>query len=182
MSGEISQSSLALLAVASLAFGLIAALIYDIFRIRRIAINIPILWHFEDFLFMVACGFAFSVIFYEYTSGKVRGFAFASAICGFYIYRQTLGRLIMAASEKIIKFVKYIFRKLLLPPINFVKRVLLSLLGFVKKRICALLSLIGLLLKRREARRQIKDFVSASRSGFVGKNKINSRKNKRKEA
>ncbi len=182
MSGELSQSSLAALAVASLLFGLIAALLYDVFRIRRIAINIPILWHFEDFLFMVACGCAFSVLFYEYTSGKVRGFAFAAAICGFCIYRQTLGRLIMAASEKIIKFVKYIFRKLVLPPINFVKGILLRVLGFVKKLLLALLSRFTLLLKRRETRRQIKDFVSASRGGFAGKNKINSRKNKRKEA
>ncbi len=169
MSGEIAQSSLALLAVLSIAFGFAAAMVYDIFRIRRIAINIPILWHFEDFFFMVLCGVSFSVIFYAQSSGRVRGFAFALAIGGFYIYRKTLGRLVMAMSEKIIQLVKYIFKKVVLPPVNFVKCLLLRLFTLVKKLVSKICMRILLRSQRRKTKKQIRLFVEAAQDGFVEK-------------
>lgn len=169
MSGEIAQSSLALLAVLSAAFGFVAAMLYDVFRIRRIAINIPILWHFEDFFYMVACGVSLSVLFYAQSNGKVRGFAFALAICGFYIYRKTLGRLVMAMSERIIRFVKYILKKVVLPPINFVKKLLLRVLGFVKRIFVAIFKKVTLSYRRRKTQKQIKTFVEAAEHGFSEK-------------
>ncbi|MBQ1226440.1 MAG: spore cortex biosynthesis protein YabQ, partial [Clostridia bacterium] len=118
MIGELSHLALAQLLFLSIAFGFFAGALYDIFRIRRIALKIPILWHFEDFFFMVFCGVTYAVLFYALNSGRVRGFAFVGGIVGLYIYRKTLGRLVMALSERIISFVKYILRKIILPPIK----------------------------------------------------------------
>ena len=127
MSGEISQISLAQLFLLSLAFGAVACAIYDLFRIRRIAIKIPILWHFEDFFFMLACAICFCVLFFVKSSGKVRGFAFGAALVGAGIYRYTLGRLVMRSAEKIIAAVKRILRKVFLPPVRLVKRITCAL-------------------------------------------------------
>ncbi len=171
MSGEISQSSLAVLFLLSIAFGFAAALMYDALRIRRIAVNVPILWHFEDFFFMLGCGVIFSILFYAQSSGKVRGFAFAGALGGFYIYRKTLGRLVMAASERIIRFVKYIIRKFVLPPINFVIKLLKKGFDFIKKRISSVLRRLLLISEKRRTAKQIKAFTEAAEQGFGEKNK-----------
>ena len=82
MIGELSHIALAQLLFLSIVFGFFAGALYDIFRIRRIALKIPILWHFEDFFFMVFCGAVYSLLFYALNSGRVRGFAFAGGIVG----------------------------------------------------------------------------------------------------
>lgn len=164
MSGEIAQEALAQLFVLALVFGFVAGAIYDVFRIRRIAINIPILWHFEDFFFMLACAVCFCVFFFVQSSGKVRGFAFAAAIAGLLIYRYTLGRLVIRCAEKIISFVKRLVRRLLLPPIRFVKRILRA----VWKRISGALRRVWLRYARRRSERFLSDFERSVLVGFSG--------------
>ncbi len=179
MSGEISQSSLAVLLLLSVVFGFVAALLYDALRIRRIAINVPILWHFEDFFFMLGCGVVFSILFYVQSSGKVRAFAFAGGLGGFYIYRKTLGRLVMAASERIINFVKYIIHRVVLPPVNFVIKLLRRAAETVKRTLFAVLGKITLRAEKRRTAKQIKAFTEAALFGFGEKNKNSRNKMKR---
>lgn len=165
MSGEIAQSSLALMLFLSVLFGFVAALAYDVFRIRRIAINIPILPHFEDFLFMIACAAVMSVIFFAQSSGRVRAFAFFGALGGFYIYRKTLGRLVMGAADKIIRLVKYLFGKIVMPPIRLVRRILKRLGRMLEKFFRALM----LKIRKKKTDRLLCEFVNEASYGFGDK-------------
>lgn len=169
MIGELSHTVLAQLLFLSVVFGFFAGALYDIFRIRRIALKIPILWHFEDFFFMVFCGVVFAVLFYALNSGRVRGFAFAGGVVGFYIYRKTLGRLVIKMSEKIINAIKYILRKIILPPIKFVT-------GAVKRIFKAILSVISLIfgkiylkIARAKTKKHLRAFADSASYGFMKK-------------
>lgn len=169
MIGELSHIALAQLLFLSVVLGFLAGALYDVFRIRRIAIKIPILWHFEDFFFMVLCGVVYAVLFYALNSGRVRGFAFAGGIVGFYVYRKTLGRLVMALSERIINAVKYIFRRIILPPIKFV-------IGLVKRAFGALFHVISLLfgsiylkIARNKTKKHLRAFAKSASYGFMKK-------------
>ena len=169
MSGELSHILLAQLLFLSTLFGFLAGALYDVFRVRRIAVKIPLLWHFEDFFFMVFCGAVYSLLFYALNSGRVRGFAFAGGIVGFYVYRKTLGRLVMALSERIINAVKYISRRIILPPIKFV-------IGLVKRAFGALFHVISLLfgsiylkIARNKTKKHLRAFAKSASYGFMKK-------------
>ena len=169
MIGELSHTALAQLLFLSVVFGFVAGALYDIFRIRRIAIKIPIIWHFEDFFFMVFCGVVYAVLFYALNSGRVRGFAFAGGISGFYIYRKTLGRLVISLSEKIIGAVKYILRKIILPPIKFVTLAVKRALGALFHVISLLFGRIYLKIARIKTKKHLKAFAKSASYGFMKK-------------
>ena len=169
MIGELSHLALAQLLFLSTVFGFFAGALYDVFRIRRIALKIPILWHFEDFFFMVFCGVTYAVLFYALNSGRVRGFAFLGGIVGFYIYRKTLGRLVMALSERIINAVKYILRKIILPPIKFVVRMIKRALGAVVHLISLIFGRIYLKIEGAKTKKQLKAFAQSALYGFMKK-------------
>ncbi len=172
MIGELSQSSLGVMLLLSVGLGFVSALLYDALRIRRKAINIPILPHFEDFLFMTAFGAALAIIFFLQNSGRFRAFAPMGALGGFYIYRKTLGRLVMAASDRIINFIRLLIKKILLPPIMAIKGAFSSL--FYK---------IDLAYRRRATKKYIRAFAESAEDGFgdrLPKIKENKRKRKNK--
>ena len=66
MSGELSHILLAQLLFLSTLFGFLAGALYDVFRVRRIAVKIPLLWHFEDFFFMIFCVFWLILIYFSF--------------------------------------------------------------------------------------------------------------------
>lgn len=169
--------------VLSVCLGFVSAFWYDAFRIRRKAINIPILPHLEDFLFMLAFGAAMAVIFFVKSSGRVRAFAFAGALGGFYLYRKTLGRIVMAASDKIINLVKLIIKKIILPPLRALKRAVTAVLTRLKNTLSAIYRIIDLTLRRNRTKRYIRAFAEAALDGFgdkIPKIKENKRKRKNK--
>jgi hypothetical protein len=181
VSGELSQSSLARLLLLSIALGFASALCYDVLRIRRKAINIPILPQFEDFLFMIAFGMAMAVIFFLKSSGRFRAFALAGALGGFCLYRKTLGRLVMAASDKIIGLIKLLIRRIILPPLKALEKVVLAALTRLKNVISALFGRIDRLIRQRETKRYIRKFAAAALDGFGDKiPKVKENKGKRK--
>lgn len=169
MIGELSHVTLAQILFLSVVLGFLAGALYDVFRIRRIAIKIPILWHFEDFFFMVFCGAIYAVLFYALNSGRVRGFAFAGAVVGLYIYRKTLGRLVMALSEKIIGCVKYIFRRIILPPIKFVAYAVKRALGVLLHVISLLFGKVYLKIERAKTKKHLRAFAKSASYGFMKK-------------
>ena len=166
MSGEISQSALAALMLTSVALGFAFAALYDLLRIRRIAINIPILRHVEDFLFMTCVGVSFAVAFYAHSSGKVRGFAFAGGLLGMLVYRKTLGRLVMAASERIINFVKRVVRRIVLPPIRFAARLIRRFAAAVVGAVKGVLGRIELACARRRTKKRFRELALLALGGF----------------
>ena len=124
----ISQSKLALLYVNALLLGVGFGLVYDLIRIVRILFGerfsttaceirnarlpllsektharrpkiLKILVFAGDFLFCVLAAVAMILLFYRINNGKIRFLAFPVAGVGFYLYRQSLGRLVMLCAE-----------------------------------------------------------------------------------
>ena len=118
---------------------------------------------------MLFCGVAYAVLFYALNSGRVRGFAFVGGIVGLYIYRKTLGRLVMALSEKIINFIKYILRKIILPPIRFVVGTVKRAFGAVAHLISLIFGKIYLKIARTKTKKHLKAFAQSALYGFMKK-------------
>lgn len=123
-----------------------------------------------------------AIIFFVKGSGRVRAFAFAGALGGFYMYRKTLGRLVMAASDKIINFVKLIIKKIILPPLKVLKRVIMAVVARLKNALSALCRRIYLMIRRKTTKRYILAFAESALCGFgdkAPKTKENKRKRKK---
>lgn len=128
---EISQTALMLLYFYAFLLGLFLGAVYDCFRITRIffgvhysrntakrlrARTLPllkpkkernntkglgILMFFEDLLFSLLAGSALVILLYEQNNGKFRFLVVVFLLLGFWIYRETLGRIVMLFSEGI---------------------------------------------------------------------------------
>ena len=96
----------------------------------------------EDFLFCVVAAVAMILLFYQINNGKLRFLAFPVAGVGFYLYRITLGRLVMVCSETVAfvleAAIRYVFFFLLFPLKWIVNRIVLIIRKrwrrFVEKR------------------------------------------------
>lgn len=66
-----------------------------------------------DFLFCLVAAVAIILLFYQMNNGKLRFWAFPMVGIGFYLYRMTLGRLVMLCSETVAFFleaaIRYVF-------------------------------------------------------------------------
>lgn len=128
---EISQISLAWLYFYALLLGFAAGFVYDLLRITRVffgvhysrraakrirELQLPFLARrkprgesralglvvfVEDLIFCLLVGVAMILLFYAANNGKIRPPAFLSAGAGFFLYRATVGRLMMIFSEVI---------------------------------------------------------------------------------
>lgn len=127
----ISQTQLAILYLSSVLMGGCLGLLYDGFRIARIflgehfssvasrfsAVDLPligapkqprsrkrlkaVILFFGDFWFCVIASVMLILLFYWLNHGKVRLMTFVLAGSGFYLYRITIGKVIMLCSETI---------------------------------------------------------------------------------
>ena len=132
---EISQFALAELYILAAIVGIGLGVCYDMLRITRVFLGVhysrrakeklrdirlpflkakkerkesPILGtviFFEDLFFGLLCGVAMILLFYEANNGKFRFPAIICAMGGFFLYRATLGRLVMLFSEVIAFFI-----------------------------------------------------------------------------
>ncbi len=126
-----SQAVLAQLWLYAFLLGVGLGAVYDAFRITRVflgvsytqkatarlqSIRLPYLSprpprrtsrvlgavvFFEDLLFALIGGVAMILLFYQINNGKIRFPAFFCAALGFFLYRVTLGRVVMLASQAI---------------------------------------------------------------------------------
>ena len=126
--------------VWSLALGVISGAVYDVFRIRRAAFRIPgtrffrrgkgradtVLTFFEDILFSLFCTFVFILIAYRLSFGLPRWYSAAAYAGGFFLYRGTVGVLVMRSAEAIIGAVciavRFVYRKMICPVYTFAHR------------------------------------------------------------
>lgn len=115
--------------LVAVATGGILCLIYDFFRILRIAFKSKtITVFFEDLLFFFICGVVTYCVLLLRCSGRLRFFIFAGEVIGFIIIRLTLSRLIVLVFTRVIRWLKeVIFR----PFIRIYKKVC----AFVDKKI-----------------------------------------------
>lgn len=138
--------------VWSLALGIISGAVYDIFRIRRAAFRIPgtrffrggkgradtVLTFFEDILFSLFCTFVFILTAYRLSYGLPRWYSAAAYAGGFFLYRGTVGVLVMRSAEAIIgavcRAVRFVYRKAVCPVSGFITRCIGSAVGKISSR------------------------------------------------
>lgn len=96
--------------------GMVIAVIYDILRIYRNVIpHLNILIGIEDFIFWNLAGIYVFAVMFGKNDGVVRGFFFVGTIIGAYIYKKSVGELLVKYSSKGINFIINIILK---KPIN----------------------------------------------------------------
>lgn len=87
----------------------------------------------------------------------------------------------MAASDKIIGLVRFLIRKVILPPFKALQSAVLRILKRIKNVFSALFSRIDRLIRQRETKRYIRKFAAAALDGFGDKiPKVKENKGKRK--
>ncbi len=85
----------------ALCCGMIIAVVYDLLRIyRKVIPHLNILVGIEDFIFWNIAGIYIFAVMFCSNNGVVRGFFLIGAIIGAYIYKKSLG-------EIVVKYVSY---------------------------------------------------------------------------
>lgn len=98
----------------SILFGFLFGLVYDVFRIFRIAIKHNQLLIFcEDMAFCLSFSLSYILFNFCVNSGVLRWFSLFGAALGFVLYLLTVGRLIMLCSHAIIRFIRMVFHFIL---------------------------------------------------------------------
>lgn len=140
--------------VYSVILGLIFGGIYDIIRITQVLCRVvsysgekgsgycsmkrgktaAVVFAVTDSLFMLSVCVIFSLFTYAADNGHFRMFMLIFAICGFVLYYNTLGRLVMLVSDAIARFLVKAFRAVVLIPLTWTSRMIGRALGFVWRK------------------------------------------------
>jgi spore cortex biosynthesis protein YabQ len=106
--------------VEAMIVGAVFGIVYDVFRIGRVAFRTPAIIVFaEDILFFAVC--AVITFFFGLTviDGALRLFVLLGELCGGILYPVTVGKLVLAVSTRIIEairaFFRFVIRKILVP-------------------------------------------------------------------
>ncbi len=159
MTQYLSQLSLARLLAASLLLGIALGLLYDVFRIRRLAcerrdrsassqpkkkrfrtlpwVLLSMLLHVEDLLFGLIAGVSTAILYFALSMGQVRLMAIVGEGVGLLLYRLTLGRLVMAFADRLLRLLAWLWhllvRFVIRPPIRLVLRLITALARLVRR-------------------------------------------------
>ncbi|MBE6671491.1 MAG: hypothetical protein E7593_04730 [Ruminococcaceae bacterium] len=128
----VQQSRLAQMLVYSFVLGVFLGVVYDVFRIRRLAFYCEkntettasifhrqrmfieeIVIFIEDVLFWLISTVSMCIFIYYVNSGRFRGVALIGAVIGFFVYYKTIGKVVMLLSGCIINFLRAAFRLLI---------------------------------------------------------------------
>ncbi len=136
------------LLLLSLVAGLFFGAIYDLFRIRRVAFRLPreeesstnglrrlfrrnlartdtLLCFAEDLLFCLFGTVVLILMNFKLYYGVPRWYAFGATVLGFWIYRITLGRLVIRSAETVIgwigAFAGFIRNRIVMPALRQIK-------------------------------------------------------------
>lgn len=158
----------------SVGIGALIGIVYDIFRIIRIASTVPVVLRGEkhqkeyrsgivvniivfvcDILFFLIAAVISAIFIFYANNGRIRGIALFGSLCGFTAYYNTIGRLVTMVSTSVIRFIYSIFHFIrccmVLPLLRWISRGCIFLFG---------LTVLGCnkLFTRRQTRRMIKRF------------------------
>ena len=145
---EISLSQQCMFFLWSVLLGAAVGVLYDVFRILRIALpHNGVAVFFEDLLFcMMTCCMLILMIFCA-NYGIVRWFSVMGCAGGFMLYRETAGKAVIGAAGKIILF----FKKYIISPVA-------ALVGYIISMFVRLLKYIAATLISFSAKLRIKLF------------------------
>lgn len=129
MTQYLSQQRLLALLLSAILLGIALGAVYQVFLIRRAGfrqLKIPripsvILQNAEEFLFCIGAGVAVSVLYFACSNGVVRLMAIPAMAGGFFLWRMTVGRVVNACTDAILRLLAAIcrwIRKRILAPIG----------------------------------------------------------------
>lgn len=140
--------------LTSMLIGAALGLLYDVFRISRVAFFTPSVVIFaEDVLFFAICGVVTFLFGLTVIDGALRVFLIIGELLGAVLYYCTLGKLVMGVSKKIIEAIKAVLRfiarwvlrpvwllfyhitAIILRPFTFLSRILRKKLQNIKFRL-----------------------------------------------
>jgi hypothetical protein len=139
---EIIQSHYPSMLLCSLLVGVSLSAVWDIFRIIHIALSpiscsksLSAIYHtaifISDLAFALISTFACTVFTFYMNDGRIRLITLLSIAVGFFIYRFTVGRVIMFLSDRIISFiykvVRFVFMHTLYPVFKLIHHLFLIL-------------------------------------------------------
>ncbi len=151
----------------SIALGFVFGLLYEFFRFFRLAIpHGEIAVAVEDFLFFLPVTAVFLLFTYAFSEGEVRWFSVGGMGMGFFLYLQTLGKLLLFFSNAILRLVKaflrFVFRITFVPLWNVFKK--------ITKYLYTKIFSFGIIVKEKRIRRRLKKqkerILRAARQGF----------------
>lgn len=124
--------------LSAVLLGFFFGLFYECFRFLRLAVPHPaFLVAVEDLIFFFPVSLVFLFFNYALAGGMIRWFSFAGAAIGFFLYLNTLGKILLFFSEAILSclrfLMRFLFRVLLNPLIIIFKKITNCLLFFGKK-------------------------------------------------
>lgn len=91
--------------VTALLMGCVAGVIYDVFRITRVAFRLSwVAVMLEDMLFFLFCAFMLFRYFLYTSGGEVRLFVVGGMLLGWLIYFFTIGSIVMKIADEVISF------------------------------------------------------------------------------
>ena len=135
------QQTIVKLIAMSVACGVVCGVLWDFFKILRIAFSTNdgpscrgahfVIVFFQDVVFCILSGCLFSVMLYYGNEGRFRSFAALGAISGFAAYRVSFGVLIVGLSKKLFLCLHKLTAKIK----GFLSRTLKRIKQLLKKRI-----------------------------------------------
>ena len=99
-----------MLVIASLALG---AFLSAIFRLARlIREQKGVILFINDFVYSIIAALCMTVLFFNLSYGRMRAFAFAFVIVGFFIWRISVGKIFMLLMSRLIRLIKRILKSI----------------------------------------------------------------------
>jgi len=143
--------------------GIIAALLYDLFRIKRKTIKTGIIaTYIEDFIYWVLVSIIMFLLLYFSNDGEIRGFIFLGALLGVVLYVLLLSRIvtglilfIIKIIKKVIKLIIKILSILIFTPLKFILNIILKPFKFIFKKLKRLIKHLAQKRKTSVARQNI---------------------------
>lgn len=159
--------SYAQLIAASLILGFLLGLVWEVFRILRRAVSHGSLWvAVEDLLFFLLASVLYWIVCFSFSFGIPRWFSLFSLVLGFWLYLKTLGIVLSALSQQIIRAIVFCMRwvkgHILLVFLRVCKRLFLWLTLPFRR----LLSHWRVQWQKRKRKRQIRGFLEMASRGF----------------
>jgi hypothetical protein len=124
--------------LSAVILGFFFGLFYECFRFARLAFPHPsFLVAVEDLIFFFPTSLVFIFFHYAMADGIIRWFSFAGACIGFFLYFNTLGKILLFFSEAILNFfrliLRFVFKTLLAPIVIIFKNITNCLFVGIKK-------------------------------------------------
>ncbi|MCL2057413.1 MAG: spore cortex biosynthesis protein YabQ [Oscillospiraceae bacterium] len=119
--------------LGAIAVGAALGLVYDVFRITRIAFPIPkAVIFFQDVLYFLICAAVTFLYLMSAIHGKIRIFLLAGELIGWVLYHFTIGQLVMRISAAIIEGIRrtlaFLFRYIAMPIWRLIYRIVYLIL------------------------------------------------------